>query len=194
MQNMDFYTGKRMREIPSQFPSENPEYFSRMAKGSMRSEYRSMKRANRIIFLIIALCIVCFTTGLVVGIKFASGSKKEIIHETTKNAVNSIGVKVTDLIKEGSLNDIGTASKKNLFLKEKFPFVIRVGKEYNKSKSQKIADFLSNKGHTVILSKNKDLFRIFVGPYTSQEEAELSWKNIMRYSDNQIPEPTIIRR
>ena len=66
--------------------------------------------------------------------------------------------------------------------KEDFPYIIKVGKQFNKSESQQIAGIISGQGHTVILSKDNGSYKIFVGPYRNQEEALESLKKIKTYS------------
>jgi hypothetical protein len=197
MQNIDFYNGKSLKNIPPQFNVQDPEYFTRAANIHHREQERTRKKASRMLSLIIALCIISFTTGLIIGIKFAAGSKKEIMDERTRRAVSSFGNNVKNLIKENPLKDtvnkLTTRSK--LFPKKDFPYVIRIGKEFNKSNSQKIASFLSNKGHTVIISKNNNHFNIYTGPYRTSDEAQSSIKRISDYSKpDWFPEARIVKR
>ena len=185
MQNYDFYSGKMTRGLPPQFSREDPEYFARLASVNSREESRKFKRASRILSLIIALCIVSFTAGLIVGIKFASGSDKEIMDRQTKEAVNGLGHRVKELINEKKDGNSDTAGdNKKIFSREEYPYVIRIGKEYTKDKSQEIASLISSNGHTVILSKNNSRYKIFVGPYRNQTDAEESLKKINTYNIN----------
>lgn len=196
MQNIDFYSGKTLREIPSGFNREDPEYFASMANGHSKDEERSMKRATRMLFLIVALCIISFTTGLVIGIKFAAGSNKEIVDEHTKKAVDDIGKKVANIIKDGTTTDLNAApASKDIFSREQFPYAIKINGEYSQPKSQDIAGFLSGKGQTVILSKNNEKYRIFLGPYRNLDEASVSLKKIKGFSgDEYITKAVIIKR
>lgn len=183
MQNLDFYSGKIVRNFPPQFSREDPEYFAKLAKINSKEEHKTMRKASRILSLIIALCIISFTAGLVVGIKFASGSNKQIVDEQTREAVTDIGQRVTNFIKDGH----GTKSnipenEKKLFAKEDFPYIIKVGGQFNKTESQQMAGIISGKGHTVILSKDGINFNVFVGPYRNQEEALSSLNKIKTYS------------
>ncbi|MBN2039273.1 MAG: SPOR domain-containing protein [Spirochaetes bacterium] len=185
MQNYDFYSGKMTRELPPQFSREDPEYFARIANVSSKEESKKIKRASRILSLIIALCIVSFTTGLIVGIKFAAGSNKEIMDRQTKDAVNDIGHKVKELINERNDSSItSSVNDKKMFSKEEYPYVIKIGKEYTKVKSQEIANIISNNGHTVILSKNDSAYKVFVGPYRNQTDARNALKEISSYRIN----------
>lgn len=197
MQNIDFYNGKRMKNIPPQFNVQDPEYFTRAANIHHREQEKTRRKASRMLSLIIALCIISFTAGLIIGIKFASGSKKEIVDERTRQAVSSFGNNVKNLIRENPLKDtvnkLTTRSK--LFPKKDFPYVIRVGKEFDKANSQKIASFLSNRGHTVIISKNKKNFNIYTGPYRTSDEAQSSIKSIRNYpKPDWFPEVRIVKR
>jgi preprotein translocase subunit SecF len=183
MQNFDFYSGKSVRDFPPQFNREDPEYFAKLANVNSREEHKTMTKASRILSLIIALCIISFTTGLVVGIKFASGSNKQIVDQQTKEAVTDIGQRVTNLIKESPVSKANSPeSEKKLFAKEDFPYIIKVGKQFNKSESQQIAGIISGQGHTVILSKDNGSYKIFVGPYRNQNEALENLKKIKTYS------------
>lgn len=181
MQNYDFYSGKTVRDIAPQFTRDDPEYFARIAGIDSIEEKRSVKRANRIISIIIALCIISFTAGLVIGIKFAGGSDRKIMDIQTKETVSGISRKVNNIISE-STSESHTAAKQSLFLKEEFPYVIKIGKAYSKSDSQEIANFLSSKGHTVILSKNSAGYLVFLGPYRFMKDAELILGNIKGYN------------
>jgi hypothetical protein len=182
MQNLDFYSGKIVRDFPPQFNREDPEYFAKLARINSKEEHKTMTKASRMLSLIIALCIISFTAGLIIGIKFASGSNKQIVDQQTKEAVTDIGQRVTSLIKEspgGKLNPV--EGEKKLFAREDFPYIIRVGKQFSKSESQQIAGIISSQGHTVILSKDNGSYKIFVGPYRNQEEAQESLRKIKTY-------------
>ena len=196
MQNIDFYSGKTIREIPTGFNREDPEYFASMAKGHLKDDERSMKRATRMLFLIVALCIISFTIGLVIGIKFAAGSNKEIVDEHTKKAVDDIGKRVADIIKDGTTTDLNAApGNRNIFSREQFPYAIKISGEYNQAKSQEIAGFLSGKGQTVILSKNNEKYRIFLGPYRNIDDAAGNLKIIKGFSGNEcIIKAVIVKR
>ncbi|MCP4763911.1 MAG: SPOR domain-containing protein [archaeon] len=196
MQNIDFYSGKTSRDIPPHFSKEDPEYFARLAKVHTREEERSMKKATRMLFLIIALCIVSFTTGLFIGIKFAGESKKDIMDEHTKKTVGNIGKSVANLIKEGTVTDLNAAPvRNNLFSRSQFPYAIKIKKAFSKPKSQEIASFLSSKGQTVILSKNNGNYSIFLGPFRNRQEAKISLKKIRSFSNRKyLTNAVIIKR
>lgn len=184
MQNIDFYNGNHHDYNSSKVESPDPEYFSRVTNLNHRDEIRNQKKASRLISFIIGLCIISFTTGLIVGIKFAAGNNKEIVDAQTKKTVSSLSNKVSSLInKENSLkNNITDANK--IFPKHSYPFVIRIGNEYSKRQSKDIANFLSTKGHTIFIAKNNDNYRVYTGPYKTKINANSSLKRINQYSSN----------
>lgn len=182
MQNFDFYTGKQMKNAPPQFGVQDPEYFTRLAATDSRDQERSRKKATRMISFVIALCIISFTTGLVVGIKFAAAPGKDIVDARTRKAVSNIGEKVTGLMKDTTPRAANAEVKKNLFPKDDFPYVIKIGRDYDAPRSQEISAFLSGHGHTVILSKNEKHYRIYTGPYKNLKDAEISLKKITAYN------------
>ncbi len=196
MQNMDFHNRTMIKNYPPQYDTQDPEYFSRMTDIHHREEERNRHKASRIMSLIVALCIISFTSGLVIGIKFASGSKNEIVDEHTRQAVTTIGKKVSSLINENASAETppDTAKTRNLFPREEYPFVIRIGGEFDKARSQEIAHFLSGNGYTVILSRNMDHYRIYTGPYKGQKDAEISLKKLAGQSNKALSESTRIMK
>ena len=98
--------------------------------------------------------------------------------EKTYNTMNSISSKMSGLVKEIS----GENRQANtLYPKDEFPFVIQLGKEYSETDTKNVAQFLSSKGHTVIVSKSRDNFRIFTGPYKTENEARKTLTEISLY-------------
>ncbi len=185
MQNMDFYSGRTARVNPSQLNVQDPEYFTRLDNIQQKEMDRTRKKASRMMSLIIGLCIISFTSGLILGIKFASGSKKEIMDANTKKAVTDIGSKVSNLLKDSSINKDASAAemKKNLFPRAEYPYVISLSSKFSEDTSQEIARHLSQKGHTVILSKQENnRYNIFIGPYKNQADAQASLKKITGYN------------
>lgn len=177
MQNMDFYSGKSFHVPEQSFGRQDPEYFARMSKFHAKEENRMRKKASRIIFIIAALCIISFTTGLAIGIKFAGGKERHIVDERTFNAVKDIGTKVSDIFNKKNNEKFTTEQ----FPRNTYPYVIKVGGSYDYSDSQKIANFLSVNGHTVIISKNNNRYNLFTGPYRDQEKAESILKKFSKY-------------
>jgi hypothetical protein len=186
MQNIDLYEGKHLRDYPPQFDRYDKfdmEYFSKNSEITERENEKSHKRATKIITLISALIIVSFTTGLVVGIKFGSGGERKIVDEQTLNAVNSIGEKVFDTVKDIKSN-LKPANK--VYPKNEYPFVIQLSKEYSETDLKPVAQFLSSKGHTVIVLKNSQNFKVFTGPYKTEADAKKSLSEISLYNQYSI--------
>ncbi len=177
MQNMDFYNGKNFHEPEQSFGRQDPEYFARISKFQAKEENRMRKKASRIIFIIAALCIMSFTTGLAIGIKFAGGKERQIVDEKTFNAVKDLGTKVSGMFDRKNSEKFTTEK----FPRDKYPYVIKVGSSYDYSDSQKIANFLSVNGHTVIISKKNNRYSLFTGPYRDQERAENVLKKFSMY-------------
>lgn len=184
MQNMDLYTGRNARSAPS-FPAHDPEYFTRMAAANHRDEERNKKKASRMFSFILALCIISFTTGLVVGIKFTAGANKQLVDDRTAHKVGEIGTKVKGMIatapKTTTPDDAAAAKKKQLFPKSEFPFVILVGRGLEKRRADEIASFLSTKGHTVIVSKSGGAYTLYTGPYRDRSDASAAQQNLGEY-------------
>lgn len=182
MQNIDFYDGKTQKNIPPQFERQDPEYFSRALNFNQNDDEKNKKKASRTIFFIIALCIISFTTGIVIGIKFAGGAEHEIIDEQTYNAVSGIGKKVTNIMNDQS----NIKSKNTLFPIKEYPFVIKIGNQYDKLRSQEIANILSKEGYTVILSKQNDKYKIYTGPYKSYKTAKDTLQELINLNNSDI--------
>jgi preprotein translocase subunit SecF len=193
MQNIDFYAGKSYEFTPTNIDQQDPEYFSRIANLNQRQELKAKKRATRILSFIIALCIVSFTTGLAVGIKFAGGKQKEIVDKETIQAVSNIGNKMSHFItKNGKSNTSPATDVNERYPKKDYPFVIRIGNKYTLNQSKDIANYLSRKGHTIIISKHKQKYRVYTGPYKQQATAQKSLKEIQNYADNNWYSESII--
>jgi hypothetical protein len=193
MQNIDFYERKNIRVMPPQFTDTyDPEYLPRVAQHTPREMERVRKKASRIFFLISALCIISFTAGIVIGIKFTGGTQREIVDKKTFNAVASIGKNFPFMSQEKQAEP---DSRENMFPKGTYPYVIKMNRDYDYAESQKIAGFLSHRGHTVILTKADGRFRIYIGPYKSSEAASEALKKISSYNKYSLAENTrIIKR
>jgi hypothetical protein len=193
MQNIDYYERKNIRTMPLQFEENyDAEYFPRIAQNTPREVERVKKKASRLFFLITALCIISFTAGIVIGIKFAGGSQRQIVDKKTFNAVTDISKKFTALATEKPTQQ---ETGDNIFPKNNYPYVIKISEEYDYAMSQKIAGFLSHRGHTVILSKNEMKYRIYIGPYRNGTDAEEALKKISSYKKYSLAENTrIIKR
>jgi hypothetical protein len=192
MQNIDFYERKNIRLVSPKSNALDPEYYSRMAHSTHREVERVRKKATRAFFLISSLCIISFTIGIIIGIKFSGGTQHQIVDTKTFNAMTEIGNKFSNLVNE---KKVQSSEKENPFPKESYPFVIKIRSEYDNAASQKIAAYLSRRGHTVILTKNNDKFRIYVGPFKTAEDAEAALKKISTYRKYSLAENTrIIKR
>ncbi|MDA3901370.1 MAG: SPOR domain-containing protein [Spirochaetes bacterium] len=201
MQNIDFYSGNVHQHSMPDFVSRDPEYFSRMTRNHQKEGIRKKNRATRFLVMVLALCIISFTSGLVVGMKFNAGADKEIVDPVTRQAMSDIGNKVNDIVGEnnvgGDLSADSTAVQTDeksgasqpgitSFPKQEYPFVIRIGNKFSAKQSQEIADYLSNKGHTVILARQEGFFRIYAGPYKTRNQAESNLNKINYYRDNKL--------
>jgi hypothetical protein len=193
MQNIDYYERKNIRTIPPQFEeSYDAEYFPRIAQNTPREVERVRKKASRLFFLITALCIISFTAGIIIGIKFTGGAQRQIVDKKTFNAVTDISKKFSSFATEKPAQQ---ETGENIFPKNNYPYVIRVSEEYDYAMSQKIAGFLSRRGHTVILSKNDAKYRVYIGPYRNGTDAEEALKKISGYKKYSLAENTrIIKR
>ena len=189
MQNIDLYEGRHLRDYPPQFDKYDKfdkfdmEYFSKNAGITERENEKSHKRAAKIITFIVALIIISFTTGLVVGIKFGSDGERKIVDDHTLSAMNSIGEKVFDTVKDIKSN-LKPANK--IYPKDEYPFVIQLSKEYNETDLKSVAQFLSSKGHTVIVLKSNQNFKVFTGPYKTEADAKKSLSEISLYNQYSI--------
>jgi hypothetical protein len=184
MQNMDFYSGKEARVMNHSMGLHDADNVARLDAMYRKEADRNKKKASRMMSVIVGLCIISFTAGLIVGIKFAAGSQAQIIDDDTRNAVTQIGNRVSNLIPQATQPVKGVAPK-NVFPKSEYPYVIRLNRQYVQKESQDVAQYLSQRGHTVILSKKNSRFAVYVGPYKAQNEAESSLKQISEYGRNE---------
>ncbi|MBN1531912.1 MAG: SPOR domain-containing protein [Spirochaetes bacterium] len=189
MQDIDFYSGRSNHNYPPRFEGPDPEFYTRSSKSLVPDHERNQKRASRLLFLISALCIISFTTGLVIGIKVSGNSQRELIDRTTYSKMTDISKRVSTMI-----NNEAGAQKESIYPRQTYPYVIRIGEEYQKDKTQEIAHYLSRRGHTIILSKNNSNFRVYVGPYKSNSEAENALQTIHSYKSDIIANAKVIQR
>lgn len=193
MQNIDFYSGNHMRQAGNQYNAADPDYFNNVAEFHTRHDEKYRKKANRMLSLIIALCIISFTTGLVVGIKFTSGSEREIVDPGTRKAMADIGKKVSDMVKKTGTDH--TVSTSKMFPRESYPYVIRIGNEFQKQEAEKVATRLSHDGYRIILSQKDSSYRIYAGPFKNIQDAKKSLKKVMHYSENGLfSKATVLKR
>ncbi len=159
MQNIDFHS-KQGRAVPPQFNQNfdmpDPEYFTRMAKTQSKEIERNRNKASRMLFIVSALCIISFTTGIVIGIKFAAGSSKEIVDKDTMSAVNGISSKVKTLINNKTTKP-NVKTRQSVYSKADYPYVIKIF-GFPKNLLKNVAAYLSKKGNKkytiIVTSKN----------------------------------------
>ena len=192
MQNIDFYERRNTRPATPHLDDFSSEYFPRPAQKATREADRIRKKASRTFFLISSLCIISFTIGIIIGIKFAGGASREIMDKNTFTAMTDIGKKISTIVSESTAEK---ARKENPFPKKSYPYVVKLSSDYDEPTSRKIADFLSHKGHTVILTRYDQKYRIYIGPYTSADDAGTAVKKISSYQKYSLAEKMqIIKR
>ena len=188
MQNFDFYDKNTSRNIPPHYDTQDAEYFSRLSSKHIKDQEKTRKRASRMIFLIAALCIISFTGGLILGIKFASGSEKEILDKNTVNAMKGLKNKVSNLISPSEKKNIKV---KNAFPKDNYPFVVKLDGVFDQNSIKTVSYYLIKKGHTVIQSKQN----IYIGPFSTVDRAKTERDKIISYNHRFLKKtPVIIKR
>ena len=136
MQNIDFYENKNIRTIPPQYNINEQDYFQTNPPNSNQEQEKNKKRASRMILFITSLCIISFTVGIVIGIKFAGGAKHEIVDQKTFSAVTNISNRVTNLLKNDKpIKKIKDESER--FPKNLYPYVIKIGDSHYNQNSKK---------------------------------------------------------
>jgi hypothetical protein len=193
MQNFDFFTGMPDR-------SYNPSYENREIDFLVKNNSSNFindkdKQKNKVAFMAFVLCtvaIIAFTGGLVVGLKYG-GKDKPIIDETTQRSINNLKAKVTSTFESDKEEYI---KEKSSFPAGDYPFAIRISGEFDMKNSQNIAEVLSAKGHTVILSKtDSSKYKVFVGPYKTHDEASKILKTLDTNEDTKhLAKMNIIKR
>ncbi|MCL1911769.1 MAG: SPOR domain-containing protein [Leptospirales bacterium] len=173
---MDLYSGhnNNVHKMPT-FTVYESDFFDRVREKPPVEQDRFGKKASRIIFIIAALCIVTFTTGLVVGLKFAGGKNTPIVDEATSELISRGVSSVSNMINR----DSGRAES---YPVSEFPFLLRIGNSYSKDKATELANYAHTKGYVakgsvIFLPKekgNSGLYNIYVGPYKNEAEAKQS--------------------
>ena len=151
------------------------DFFNKTREKTPVEQGKFSKKASRVIFVIAALCIVTFTTGLVVGLKFAGGKNTPIVDETTSELISRGVSSVSGIVNRDS-------GKAKSYPVSEFPFLLRIGTSYNKDKAVELANYVHTKGYVakgsvVFLPKDKgnnSLYNIYVGPFKSESEAKQS--------------------
>jgi len=175
MQNIDLYSGNNNTYKMPPPVTHGADFFSKMREKTPVEQDRLSKKTSRIIFVIAALCIVTFTTGLVVGLKFAGGKNTPIVDETTSELISKGVSSVSNMINKDS-------GKTGSYPASEFPFLLRIGTSYTKDKATELANYIYVKGYVakgsvVFLPKDKEnssLYNVYVGPYKSESEAKQS--------------------
>lgn len=187
MQNIDFYERKNIRgstPFPYALPNApEPDYFAMGAVPGAVDADKHRKRTMRLVFIIAALCIFSFTGGIVMGIKFAGGTKHEIVDPRTYNAMSDIGKRVTTIVASKAPATEAPARQVSLYPKAEYPYAVRIDRTFDRTKAEEVASFLSQKGHTVVLTHQDEKYRVYAGPYKSESEAAASLKKIAEYSN-----------
>lgn len=173
MQNYDFYSNQK--SAPNNISSQDFQYYNTPYDIASQRKAYSHKKAHRLLTIIIALIIMSFTAGLVVGIKFAGGENTTIIDPQTITALNKAAERAKSLVEP---------QKKPLFPKNEYPYAVKVGSAFSKDKAASLAGLLSKTGQRIIVANNNDQFTVYAGPYASLDEAKKSLKIIMGQSDD----------
>lgn len=183
MQNIDFYDGKSAKNINKPVTFQDAEYYTRMDAVNRKEVDRNRKKASRMMSFIVGLCIISFTAGLVIGIKFTSGPQAQIVDPETRKAVSNLRDRVTNMVNAAPMAEREKQGEpeQKVFPRSQFPFVLRMDGKYSERKSREIAQYLSGRGHTVILSKINNSFHIYIGPYENRGDAESSLMQVQRY-------------
>ena len=173
---MDLYSGhnSNIHKMPS-FTAYESDFFNRVKEKPPVEHGRFSKKASRIIFVIAAICIVSFTTGLVLGLKFAGGKNTPIVDEATSELISKGVSSVSNIMNKDS-------GQTKSYPVSEFPFLLRIGNSYTKDKATEVANYVHTKGYVakgsvVFLPKDKgngSLYNIYVGPYKSESEARQS--------------------
>ena len=175
MQNFDYFSG--VPDRPYNSPYENREIDLLVKNNSanfMHNEDKQKRKAGFLAFLLCTLVIVSFTGGLAVGLKYGD-KDKPIIDEATQHRISNIKAKVSSNRGSSTLdsNKEQTGKTQKSYPASDYPFAIRIAGEFDKKTTLNIAETLSEKGYTVILSQvdSSNKYRLFVGPYKTQTEA-----------------------
>ena len=190
MQDFDLYVRKNTPFIYPQGISDSPEpeYFSRLADSVKHDEKHSRRKANSTLALVGIVGIAAFTAGLVVGIKFAGGPDRAIVDPHTRRAVTELGSTMSSMIRK----DPSSREAASAFPREEYPFVVGVGGSLTETDSKALAEDLSRKGHTVIVSRQNEGFRLFVGPFKSTQLAENSLQKIRAYPEHSLYREAVV--
>ncbi len=182
MQNFDFYQNNKSHY--NDFVTQDLQNYT-IAQNTIPHTH-SQRNAHRMLAAIIALIIISFTAGIVVGIKFATGNTRTIIDPHTKMALNNAAQKAKTIM---------APQQKPQFTKTEYPIAIKIGNTFNKNGATQLAALLSKTGQRIIIAKNKERYHIFAGPYKTIDDAKKSLKIIMGQQENgNFKDAIIIKR
>jgi len=120
MQNFDFYQNNKSHY--NDFVTQDLQHYT-IAQNTIPHTH-SQRNAHRMLAAIIALIIISFTAGIVVGIKFATGNTRTIIDPQTKIALSNAAQKAKTIM---------APQKKPQFTKTEYPFTIKIGNTFSRS-------------------------------------------------------------
>ncbi len=184
MQNFDFSQNNKSHY--NDFVTQDLHHYTIAQNAIPHSNAHSQRKAHRMLTAIIALIIISFTAGIVVGIKFATGNTRTIIDPHTKMALSNAAQKAKTIM---------APQKEPQFTKTEYPFTIKIGNTFNKNEATRLANLLSKKGQRIIIAKNKEHYLIFAGPYKTIDDAKKSLKIIMGQQENgNFKDAIIIKR
>ena len=182
MQNFDFYQNNKSHY--NDFVTQDLQHYT-IAQNTIPHTH-SQRNAHRMLAAIIALIIISFTAGIVVGIKFATGNTRTIIDPQTKIALSNAAQKAKTIM---------APQQKPQFTKTEYPIAIKIGNTFNKNEATQLAAILSKTGQRIIIAKNKERYHIFAGPYKTIDDAKKSLKIIMGQQENgNFKDAIIIKR
>ena len=173
MQNFDFHSNNK--NPYADYNAQDYREYTIPQNYSTHSRTFSQKKAHRMLTIIIALIIMSFTAGIVVGIKFAGGHSKPIIDPHTKVALNNAAQKAKTLVEP---------KQQSQFPKSEYPYAIKIGNAFTKDDATTLAGKLSKTGQRIIIAKSKEQYSVYAGPYASLQDAKKSLKIIMEQSKN----------
>lgn len=173
MQNFDFHSNNK--NSYTDYNAQDYREYTIPQNYATHSRSFSQKKAHRMLTIIIALIIMSFTAGLIVGIKFTGGKSKPIIDPQTKVALNNAAQKAKILIEP---------KQQPQFPKSEYPYAIKIGNSFTRNDATTLAGILSKTGQRIIVAKSKDQYTVYAGPYTSLQDAKKSLKIIMEQSKN----------
>jgi len=180
MQNLDFYNGASQKNSPPIFSRGEMDLKQEFSQFSPKEQKKHKKKASRMLFLIIAMSIISFTIGIVLGIKFSGGKSTKIVDNQTYNAVSNLGNKVKTFVKQKAKPKKFSVAN---YPVQEYPFVIRISHDLKQKNAEKVASFLSGRGYTVIISHSQKTYNVYTGPFKTSKIAKLEMKKISGFKN-----------